>query len=792
MIFGRDKLFAILLNFLLLIWEFFGVSGLAVAQSILSDREWLEQKKNFFIEKDFTEQNSYARFPDMIHPPLNSNRSFASPLAPEKPRLLYPIELRPKPSLSQVQRDDLTKESSISHSSLIFQSYPNMEQTNADSMADSNQQDQEWANNEYSGVSAPVAEIEEMIFSDPVTARDKYLEFENLLKIEDRVRLKVKLLYHLKKWSAAEKLAIAFLKERPSSSMIPLIYYYLNKSLHYQNKPLDQDEILRDLAVKELSPKKRVDLLLMFSNEAQLKGETLTAIQYRLELLSNSETSNEADLKKISLLIKEVHSPEELRILLVNYPDSDWLREQIFELEFEHFSKQRRFSEALVILDQRLNLAREIGNEKHYKRLEKIQHSFVSAMNVNPRRIGVILPMSSSNVKIVRLVQETLNGLRLAIYANKINALNDKLDNSTSLEKTVKEKFGKVYENGFSRNFEDSWELIIRDSHLDPKKTIKAIRELVEIEHVIAIVGPLARKTSEAAAEEAERLSVPLISLSLTESIPEYGEYIFRNNQSWKQEVQKLVDYAVDSLQACRFLILFAQTREGRQKMRLFWNAVKQKGCEVVAAEGFKDDGQKSLVNEFDTFTGKIKRIEKTDKNILKELKEKEDPVHNFDAVYVAVGAGGVKNLRLILPYSAVYKMRKTNFLGDSGWNDSALPFSPGVSGVIKPVFADSFFLGNKTKAMGQLKRIHEQILYRHQNYIGPSSYTAHAYDTLMILMKLLNEERNQSHRDLKDALKNMEIFQGVTGKLKFDFVGEAKREIHLLTLRRGKIQPLN
>ncbi|GIT09069.1 MAG: hypothetical protein CM1200mP30_26990 [Pseudomonadota bacterium] len=70
----------------------------------------------------------------------------------------------------------------------------------------------------------------------------------------------------------------------------------------------------------------------------------------------------------------------------------------------------------------------------------------------------------------------------------------------------------------------------------------------------------------------------------------------------------------------------------------------------------------------------------------------------------MAVGTGGVKNLRLILPYSAVYKMRKKNFLGDSGWNDSALPFSPGVSGVRKPVFADSFFLGSKTKAWGSLK----------------------------------------------------------------------------------------
>ncbi len=789
MLIGIVRVFTILLSLLLGILNFYAASGLAVAQSLLSDRVWLEQRINIFSEKELTEQNSFGRFSGIMHAPLILHQAVARPHAPAKPELLYSMELPPKPSLAQIQTDDLPNKSSISLSSRIFPWVPSMELSTVDTDADSNHQDQKWANSEFTGFSMPVAEIEAMIISDPEAAREKYLEFDDWLKFEDRVRLKVQLLYHLNKWASAEKLAIAFLKERPRSPIIPLIYYYLNKSLHSQNKPLDQDQILRDLALKELSPKPRGDLLLMFSDEAQLKGEILTAIQYRLELLSNSETSEEADLEKIALLLKEVQSLEELRILLENYPGSDWLHEQIFEIEFKLLSKQRRYSEALGLLDQRLNLAREIGNEKQYKRLEKLQRGFITALNVSPGRIGVILPMSSSNVKIVRLVQETLNGLRLALYANKINALNDNPENSTSHEKTVTENSS---ENELSGQFADSWELLIRDSHLDPQKTRKAIRELVEIERVIAIIGPLARKTSEAAAEEAERLSVPLISLSLTDSIPEYGEYIFRNNQSWKQEVQKLADYATDKLQACRFLILYAQTREGRQKMRYFSNAVQQKECEVVAVEGFKDEGQKSLVNEFDTFTGKIKRIGKTDKSILKELKEKEDPVHNFDAVYVAVGAGGVKNLRLILPYSAVYKMKKIKFLGDSGWNDSALPFSPGVSGVRKPVFADSFFLGSKTREMGQLKRIHEQILYRHQNYIGPSAYTAHAYDTLMILMQLLTDERNQSHRDLKDALINMENFQGVTGKLRFDDVGEAKREIHLLTLHRGKIQPLN
>ena len=118
MLFGRVRVFTILQSILLVIWNFFGVSGLVLAQSLLSDRIWLEQKINVFIEKDLTEQNRYARFSGIIHAPLILNHSFARPLAPEKQELLYPIELSPKPSLSQIQKYDLTNESSISHLSL--------------------------------------------------------------------------------------------------------------------------------------------------------------------------------------------------------------------------------------------------------------------------------------------------------------------------------------------------------------------------------------------------------------------------------------------------------------------------------------------------------------------------------------------------------------------------------------------------------------------------------------------------------------------------------------------------
>ena len=107
MFFGRVWTFTILLSFLTVIWNFFGVSGLALAQSLLSDRVWLEQKINAFIEKDFTKQNRYAMFPGMMHAPLFLNQTTARPLTPKKPELLYPIELPPKSSLFQIQKDGL-------------------------------------------------------------------------------------------------------------------------------------------------------------------------------------------------------------------------------------------------------------------------------------------------------------------------------------------------------------------------------------------------------------------------------------------------------------------------------------------------------------------------------------------------------------------------------------------------------------------------------------------------------------------------------------------------------------
>ena len=808
MILRRISTFPLILCFLLSLWYLSTFSGNALAQSLLSDREWLEQNTEVTDETEtvFWIDPAGKKTPllpsDLLSAPTTLLDVETAQTENSVPNISTYSFTPPIPILPLIEAEEDDRSFSGSFFSKLFPWFSKSDQDSSNNAANDSVAEQEpietqpeWADTEFSGVFMLVAEIERLLISNPDAARERYQEIEYQLEIEERTRLKVQLLYQLNEWSSAEILAEAFLSERQQSPLTPLIFYYLNKALQSQNKALSQNLVLRELTAKTLEPNLRSDYLHMLSDEALLQGDLLTAIQYRLDELSNVETAKMADTEQLLRLLKEVQLVEELHNISINFPNLTWLQEQILSLKLKLLVKQKRYREGLELVDQRLDLARVSADLEQIELLEQMQRNFTTALNLNAHRIGVILPLSSSSAKVAGLAQETLNGLWLALRANGKTALNENIsDNTTSPKNEISGDLlltDNEITNPQLKKTAVPWELVVRDSHLDPEKTKSAVRELVEKERVIAVIGPLARRTSEAAAEEAERLRVPLISLSLTAGIPELGDYIFRNNQSWKQEVQELLDYAVSELQACRFLILYAKTREGRTKMRLFWDAAVLKGCEVVAVEGFKNEGQKSLVNEFDTFTGKIQRISAEENSILKELKEKEVPIHNFDAVFVAVGSGGVNNLRLIFPYSAVYKMEKATFLGDSGWNDAALPFAPGLRGVKKPVFVDSFFPQAETPAMQQLLRLHERILYRHQNYLGPTHYTAYAYDTLMILMKLLKEERNQSHRDLRNALANMEIFPGVTGNLRFDEKGEVQRVMQLLTLRRGKIQLL-
>ena len=522
-----------------------------------------------------------------------------------------------------------------------------------------------------------------------------------------------------------------------------------------------------------LTGEQKAKLLHFYAQKATEKGDSMAAASYLLQQAEISHPNFPAQADLILTLLESTENEEELQILQERYSHIDFVRDKVPHIRLNLLLKKEQTVSTLSLLETLLTqLEKRHGSENH-EYLLSLQKRINLNLTVNPKRIGVILPLSSTNPQIAPLTREALQGLRLGLIAF-----------SEMMKSKRRIKDLQDVEEG------ESFELIFRDSLLNPETSAAAVRELVEEEHVIAIIGPLIRITSEAAAHEAQRLQVPLISLSLTASIPHIGSFVFRNNQSWEQEMKALARYAFHYKNVRRFLILYPKTREGRHKMNYFWQEVERLGGTIGGGEAF-DLGQQNFIQHFESFTGLNRYIDPHEKTIMEEFEETQQPVRDFDALFVPIGRNHIEDLKVLLPYSAVYQMDDILFLGDSGWNDYAILATIKKYGN-ETVFVDSFFKKNHQSHVQQFIRLHEYYYMRHLNYKGPTSYTAYAYDTVNLLQKLLSSRENRNYLQLQQALLDMEPYPGVTGTFTFFENGEALREMKLLTVRSGKIVSVN
>ena len=578
----------------------------------------------------------------------------------------------------------------------------------------------------------------------------------------------MEVLYQLEEWKSLEKLSRFFLKKYSYSFWVPRVYLFFQNSINELKKEENPDIKFLRRCLNQLEKNDATKLMKELISINSTNKNSLDYFKFKIEALTNKKINNYINFDKTFELLEEIKNHKKLKTLSSYFQENNLIVELFKKREVGILISNHKYKEALGLLNKLTTLYQNRNDIKNLEDLKNLKRLFSINLNVNPYKIGVILPLSSKHSRISSLVKQTIDGLRLALLrsdeyftSNSSNELNDKI------------------------------ELIFYDSKLSEKETKLAFQKLAENDKVIAVIGPLAKKTSEAASIEAQKWKIPMISLSLTSSVPVGKEYVFRNNQNWKLEIESLIKYAKDYYQAKRFVILYSHKRESILKAEIFKETVESNGGVIVAFEDFEPN-QKSFIREFDTFTGKLRELSFKEKKTIEELKEKEDPVRNFDAIFVAIGSQGIKDLKVIFPYAAVYKMDKTLFLGDSGWNHPSLPFMPTYQAFNKLIFSDGYIQEPIGFERNFFFNLHEKIFHNNVNYTKPSSYTAYAYDTLSMLRYLLKDNSNHSHKDLKNALMAIENFPGVTGFLSFNLDGEIQRDMQLLTLENGKIRKLN
>jgi branched-chain amino acid transport system substrate-binding protein len=640
-----------------------------------------------------------------------------------------------------------------------------------------------------------VRELLMLMKDDPVEAQQQLGLLESRLKMEDRALLRIVLLLNLQRPRTAKVLAESFLRELPDDPRTPLVHLLRNRAHLALGKAIALDGRLEEQVLRTLPARYQQELLEALSVDADARKLPLASLSYRLDLLANPETASASTEQQVLEQLRQINSLTQLEVISELHGTVSVVRAWVPELYVELLRKQDQHARALELLSQFLASAREHEDAEQVRRLEGLQIRMQSATRTRPYRIGVILPLSTTNRRVVQLVRETIDGLRLALIAEqegrlpRVRMAQPELLNFEELERSG--ALATLTEVTPADNASLPWQLVFRDSKLNPDHTRKMIQELVEQEQVAAIIGPLTRRTSEAAAEEAQRFGVPLISLSLTRSVPDIGEFVFRNNLSWEQEIQTLLQHAVDYHQARRFMILYADNRQGREKMRLFWEEADRLGLEIHGAEPFSSQ-QKSFVSSFDAFTRKLRPLTPEQEETLKELDEDLEPEHPFDALFVASGSLSIRSLQIVFPYLEVYGMQDTLLLGDSGWHDYALLFATGRRGLRKLVIAADFHRESERPEVREFMALYERMFFFAATKQRPGNYTTYAYDTAGLLMNLLRVELNQNPAALKEALLSLSGYPGVTGEFRFAENGEVQRKMRLLRPRGVSFQALN
>ncbi|MDJ0848231.1 MAG: penicillin-binding protein activator [Myxococcota bacterium] len=347
--------------------------------------------------------------------------------------------------------------------------------------------------------------------------------------------------------------------------------------------------------------------------------------------------------------------------------------------------------------------------------------------------------------------------------------------------------------------------VLIRDSGGRPERAAAAVRDLAD-EGVVAIVGPLLSGECEAAASAAESAGVPLLALSAREEVSAARPHVFRVRTMPDEEVVALVDHAIGSLGAQRFAILYPRDSYGRGLRRLFWNAVEERGGEVVGVASYAPDAtdfaepirklvgytlltpeEKEVLKERDDMERRARRLPPEEAAELRlEAKaltgpdeEPLPPIVDFDALFIPESH---EKVVLITPQLAFHEAVGMTLLGPNGWyHDDLVPIArEHVEGAL---FTAHFYSESELPFVREFAGRYESAYAE-----APDALAAQAYDaTNLVLVQLA--DGSESRGDVRDGVLDVEGYAGVTGVLTMRSDGNARKRPFLLAVERGRIK---
>lgn len=300
--------------------------------------------------------------------------------------------------------------------------------------------------------------------------------------------------------------------------------------------------------------------------------------------------------------------------------------------------------------------------------------------------------------------------------------------------------------------------ILYEDDKSQPQEASNKVRQLIDRDNVLAILGEVASSRTMAGGLIANTKKVPLVTPSST-----------------AVEVTKDRDYV--------FRVCFTDDQQGDVAARFVWETLKKKkvGLFYAAQDNYSSGLASSFKERFKKLGGEIvvdKGFQKGETNFttyLTELKSKEPelifvPVYYNDMVQIARQAkqAGIPG---------------TSFMGGDGWDSQELVDGAGAE------LEGAYFTNHYAPDVPWPNSAAFVTAFKAKYNREPTSLAAQGYDAAKLLFDAMKRAPVADREGIKTALADTKDFAGATGSLTIDKNHNANKPIVVVQVKGKKFK---
>jgi branched-chain amino acid transport system substrate-binding protein len=294
--------------------------------------------------------------------------------------------------------------------------------------------------------------------------------------------------------------------------------------------------------------------------------------------------------------------------------------------------------------------------------------------------------------------------------------------------------------------------LVEKDSQNKPESAVSAAHELINQEHVSAIIGPATSRNAIPVAGVVDKAQIPMITPTATNPEVTRGtQYVFRVCYTDDFQGKVMAKFVKEELNLQRAAVLYdIATPYNRGISEIFKKNFKELGGEIVAFEGYITGDQ--------NFRAQLLRIKASEPEILFIPNYPQDIIIQIDQIYEL----GIE----------------TQIIGSD-----SMGFRKESRAKLEGVFFSEHF---STEIPSDKVKIFLKD-YESEYNAAPIGSGALAYDAFGVLFQAVKDQDSIDPKKIRTGLNAIRNYEGVTGTIDYNGSPDPVKSVVIINVRDGK-----